>query len=365
MKRMIVALIVAAAVTFACVEMFGAPAAAPKKQQSQASKDVLARANDLLKHRFTPLTKSVKVGAAKVGQPITITVDAGYDDKRAIDKIKEVKVFYSNNNGKTWARPVMLAKSGATWTGSIPKQTAKGTLLYYVWIRDTRGNVSAELPCKVTTWPPSSDKCMVKGAADPDPVDDPTSLIENNMDVWDFKVGMDDNYIYLQETVEGSVSKGTSNPPHINAYNMMLFDLKLAKEIDDISALMGNPELAKKKFKGQENLMKFISFTPLGRGFAGANKDCFVPQFSLSDNKGQAPKMDTSSVDCKASGPDLFIRYSRKSLAASMKNDLAVLGGMLITITSTDPKNMAGGFKIGDILNLTHVKWSPRTIKVN
>jgi hypothetical protein len=363
MKKTVIAATTMMSVLALCATLMAAAPQKPKPND-KVQKDVLARMTDILNHRFTPLVKNVKVGAAKAGQPISITVDAGFDDNRAVDKISSVKVFYSGNNGQTWARPVALAKSGNSWTGSIPKQ-AKGTLLYYVWAQDSSGNVSAELPCKVTTWPPSSDKCMVSGAVDPAPVDDPTSSIENNLDVWGFKVGMDDNYIYMQLTVEGSISKGTTNPPHINGYATALFDLTLAKEFDvsTMTSMMGNPDMAKKKFKGKENMMQTILYSPLGRGMAGANKDCFVPKFKVDDKN--PPKMDTSLVDCSAKGPDLFLRFSKKSLPASMKNQLASLGGLLITILSTDPKNMSGGFKFGDILRLTRVKWNPRTIKVN
>jgi len=76
---------------------------------------------DALKHRFVPVVMSLKTGPALKGKPVTVTVQAGYDDKRAIDKVTEVSIFYSVDGGKNFNGPVALKKANAkTFSGQIP-----------------------------------------------------------------------------------------------------------------------------------------------------------------------------------------------------------------------------------------------------
>ena len=337
-----------------------------KKADAGERKDLLARAQDMFDHRFTPVIKDVKTGAAKAGKPIPITVTVAYDDKRAKDKISDVRVFFSTDNGKKWARPVKLKKSGSVWKGQIPKQK-KGTLLYYVWAKDSRGNVAVELPCKVTQWPPTSDGCMVKGATDPDPSDDKTSVFSNDMDIWSIQVGMDDSHVYLQQTVEGSVNKGSVNPPKINSYMSILLQPALTKEIDDLTSLMNmDPETAKKKFKGKENMIKVMFWAPQSKSFFNVKQDCFVPAQPAAGGKDdkQMPEFKTDAISCKSKGPDLFFRYKKSDMDKSMNKEVQILGGLIMQATSTDPKNFMQGLVMGDITNFTRVTWKPRTLAV-
>ena len=343
------------------------PAAPGKgKIDKKLEADIMARVQEFLKHRFSAVIKSVKPGAAKVGKPIPITVDVAFDDKRAIDKIAEVKIYYSTDGGEKWMRPVSLKKSGAAWSGNIPQQKAPGSLMYYTWVKDSYGKVTVELPCKVSTWPPADDKCMVNGAVDEDPKDDPTSKVPNNLDFWGFKVGMDDNYIYLQQTVEGSVTKGTTNPTNINSYMFAIFDVGLAKEIDDITAIM-QPGAAATKFKGKENMVWMGIYSPLAKAYMpGVKKDCFMPRAAAGKPKGkepQMPDMNTTMVECKSKGPDLFIRVKKQGMASSMKSQVALMGG--ITMAVTDTQNLMNGIKFGDFMNMTRAVMNPRTLKIN
>lgn len=337
-----------------------------KPQMDKKAQDFLKSMQEVLKHRFTPVIKKVTVGAAKAGSPISVSVQAGYDDKRAIDKISEVRVYYSANGGKQWAAPVKLSLSGAEWKGAIPAQKAKGTLTYYIWIKDNRGNVAAELPCKVSTWPPSNDACMVKGAVDPEPVDDPVSAIENNLDIWDVKVGMDDKYVYIQQSVEGNINKGTLSPTHINFYISLAADANTLKELDDLMSLFANPEAAKKKFKGKENTIWAMIYSPLAKNVQPNMKECFTPRMDKMAAAGdknksqpQMPEMDSTNVSCSAKGPSLFFRLNKGVLPAAMKSSLVVLGGW--TLSFAGEQNI----KMGDMANFTRLIYNPRTLKIN
>ena len=269
MKKLICTAIAALVLAAAAMQL---PAAAQKDKVER--KDLLARAQDMFDHRFTPVIKDVKFGAAAAGKPIDVTVTVAYDDKRAEDEVSDVRVYYSTDNGKRWKRPVKLKKSGNAWKGAIPKQK-KGKLLAFVWVQDSRGNVAVELPCKVSSWPPASDGCMVNAAHDPDPKDDKTSVFTNDLDVWKIQVGMDDKYLYVQQTVEGSINKGTMNPPKINSYLSILMAPSLANEVDDLTTLMNmDPGTAKKKFKGKENMVKLMFWAPQAKSFFGVKQDC-------------------------------------------------------------------------------------------
>lgn len=329
--------------------------------------DVMKALGDLIEHRFTPVIKDVKVGAAAANKPISITVTVAYDDSRAKDKVKQVRVFYSINNGKAWKKPVNLKNKGGSWTGSIPKQK-KGTILYYIWVKDSRGNVTTEIPCNVTQWPPSNDKCMVSGAVDPDPSDDKTNRIGKDMDYWTVKVGMSKDFVYIQQGVEGKINKGTMNPTRINSYFSVMFDAAIAKEIDSLSALMNmDEEAAKKKFKGKEDLVWAMIYSPLGKSMLGAKKDCFAPRPKANpDPKNQSPMgnvdMNTTDLTCSApsKSPNLFFRLKKSALPSSMQNEVVIVGGINMTVTNTEQF----AFKLGDITNLTRAIYNPRTITV-
>jgi hypothetical protein len=360
MKRVFITALCALALAAALIQ---APASAAPAEKVER-KDLLARAQDMFDHRFTPVIKDVKIGAAVAGKPIDVTVTVAYDDKRAKDKVTDVRVYFSTDNGKKWMRPAKLKKSGSVWKGQIPKQK-KGKLLAYVWVLDSRGNVAVELPCKVATWPPASDGCMVKAAADPDPSDDKTSVFSNDLDIWSIQVGMDDTYLYIQQTVEGSINKGTMNPPKINSYLALLLAPSLAKEIDDLTTLMNmDPKTAEKKFKGKENMVKVMFWAPQAKSFFNVKQDCFVPGQPKPGAEQPMPEMKIDVIACKNKGPDLFFRYKKSDMDKSMNKEVQVLGGLIMQATSTDPKTFMQGLNLGDITNFTRVTWNPRTITV-
>lgn len=386
----VAAAIAATSLTLPRASFSAAPPAAAKadakakpvdKKTKAMADDIIKDFKERLKHRFAPVVKKVTVGSAKAGQPISITVQAAYDDSRAIDKINEVRVYYSADGGKKWEKPVKLSKSGADWKGAIPAQQ-KGNLNYYISIKDSQGNVTSELPCKVTSWPPVDDGCMVRGAVDRDPVDDKPNIIENDLDVWEFKIGMDDNYIYLRQSVQGAIRKGTLSPSHINIYAAFVLDLWALKQADDVMGLLGGggadadqKDKAKKleqKFKGKENMLWFLIYSPLLKSMWPDAKDCFAPRQpkpQAGKKKGEAamamPVPDNKNLTCSAKGPDLFLRLNKAPLSDTMKKEFIAIGAFTLPMTEPFPMGLMTGFKKGDMLNITRAVWNPRTLKVN
>ncbi len=300
----------------------GKPAITPEQQ-----KNIINMVNEKLKHRFTPVIKSFDIGPAKVGKPVKVTISAAYEDKRAIDKITEASVFYSINDGKNFIGPVKLAPAGAgKWSGNIPAIKKAGTVIAYPRVKDSFGNVAVHLPCNVGTWPPFGDGCMVSGAADPEPVDDPAAKVENNFDIWDLRVGLDGKYLYIDQNVEGDIDKGTMNPPHINAYIAMVVDSKTLNDFDDAGVLM-QPD-AKDKFKDKANMAFTIMYAPLAKAAAGSDAKMQIPSCAVPREVDGKMQLDGKSVTCKPDGSDLYFRLDRSILPPSMKDSFIVLGSL-------------------------------------
>ncbi|MFA6450923.1 MAG: hypothetical protein WCX65_15725 [bacterium] len=331
----------------------GKPGAKGPQISAEQQKNMIGMVNEKLKHRFTPSIKSVVIGPASVGKPVKVTIKASYDDKRAIDKIVEASVYYSLDGGNSFIGPVKLNAAGAgTWAGNIPGIKKAGKALLYPRVKDSFGNVAIHLPCKVSAeWPPFGDGCMVPGAIGPEQRK-PTEIIEDNFKILDLRIGMDDKYFYIDQSVEGNIKKGTMNPTHINAYMAMIVDAKELNEFNDAAVLM-SPE-AKDKFKDKANLAFPIIYAPLASAAAGSMAESAKPADGAkaakpADKKEAAAKpaappkvpscmvprqingkteMDSKSVKCKADGPDLFIRFDRSIMPPSMKDTFILLGAL-------------------------------------
>jgi hypothetical protein len=346
-------------------QMMGGGGEGMSSETSDAVGKMMNEFNKVLQHRFTPVVKNVTVGKAVAGKPIPVTVSAGYDDKRAIDKVSEVAIYYSIDGGATFNGPVNLKpQSGGKWAGQIPAIAKKGKVIYYPRIRDSYGNVTVHIPCNVASWPPEDDGCMVSGAVDREPVDDPKSLVEDNFDLWEMYVGMDSKYIYLDQNYEGKVSKGTMNPLHVNAYLSLVVDTKELYDFNDISMFMGGggkSEAEKEKLKKKADKAAMIWYAPLAsKALASAtaqtktktpkDKDANATKDGATKGDAAAAKpaqplklppcgmprlgpdgkmmLDDKSVTCKALDTDLYIKVDRGVLNASMKNDFTVIGAI-------------------------------------
>lgn len=365
--------------------------------QKKQANDLMSMFNEKLKHRFAPVVKDMQFGAAKVGSPVPVTVTAGYGSPSAKDKIVTVEVYYSADNGGTFDGPVTLAPSGAgTFKGSIPAFKKAGDVLAYAVVTDSFGNVGTQLPCKVKTWPPFEDGCMVPGAVDPKPSDDPAALIEDDYDVWETQIGMDDKYVYITTDVEGDVVKGTMNPPHANAYISMLMDTESLYQFSDISALMDPGQ--REKMMAKADMAVLVMYVPIGPAISSEMKACSIPRFGKaaggdkpaekSDGKAEAKAegtaegksegkagdkggkdkgggnpmgmLDSEHVKCTADGSDLFMRIDKSIINDKMKNSFSVIG----SITGFSDNFQAPIPKIRDFTAVTNVAFKPHKFTV-
>ncbi len=369
----------------------GAPGAKKAGVSEEEKNNMIAMVNDRLKHRFAPAIKSMSFGPAAVGKPVKVTIKAAYEDKRAIDKINAAEVYYSIDNGKTFIGPVALKAAGAgTFSGNIPGIKKSGKVLVYPRVKDSYGNIAVDLPCKVSSWPPMGDGCMAGGAVDQEPVDDPAAKIENNFDIWDIRVGMDDNFFYIDQNVEGKIDKGKMNPPHVNMYISLVVDTKELNEFNDATLLMSQDKKTQEKYKKKAGMALPIIYSPLASSAVsgmmaaqeeqtkkeGAAKSGDKADAKSAENKpAQPPKvptcfvvrsvndktdMDAKSVKCKADGPDLFIKLDRSIMPASMKNSFSLLGtinGFVDNFSTPIPT-------IREISGITRITYNPHSFVV-
>lgn len=319
--------------------------------------------NEKLKHRYAPVIRSVQIGDAKVGSPISVTVNASYDTDAPVDEIVEAAVFYATEEkGEMLQGPFKLEKSGDnTFSGNIPALEKSGKIYVIPWVRDSYGNVGVEMSCNVSSWPPFEDPCMVPGAVDPAPVDDPAALIEDDYDVWEFQVGVDEKYIYFMVDVEGLISKGTMNPPHINMYLAMLVDTQALYEIEDIMVFM-SPDAAE-KFKDKADKAAMIIYAPLAPSIDSRIKACFIPR--AGDGKGGGggfggANLDSDNVSCKDDGSTLFTRIDKSILNKDMLNSFSAMGSLNGFVDNPQVPLPT----LREILPVTMTAWNPHVVNV-
>lgn len=332
-------------------------------QQKQAG-GLIEMFNEKLKHRYAPVIRSVQIGDAKVGSPISVTVKASYDIDTPVDKIVEAAVFYAvEGKGSLLQGPFPLAKSGDNvFTGNIPALKKSGKIYVIPWVRDSYGNVGVEMGCNVSSWPPFEDPCMVPGAVDPAPVDDPAALIEDDYDVWEFQVGMDDKYVYFMVDVEGLIAKGTMNPPHINMYLSMLVDTQALYEIEDIMVFM-SPD-AGEKFKDKADKAAMIIYAPLAPSIDSRIKACFIPRPAAEGEKGGGgfgdANLDSEHVSCMDDGSTLFTRIDKSILSKDMLESFSAMGSLNGFVDNPQVPLPT----LREILPVTKTAWNPHAVTV-
>lgn len=333
------------------------------EDQQKAAGGLIEMFNEKLKHRYAPVIRSVQVGDAKSGSPISVTVKASYDTETPVDRITEAAVFYvMEGKNNRLQGPFALASSGDnTFSGSIPAVEKSGKMYVIPWVRDSYGNVGVEMGCNVSSWPPFEDPCMVPGAVDAAPVDDPAALIEDDYDVWEFQVGMDDKYVYFMVDVEGLISKGTLNPPHINMYLSMLVDTQALYEIEDIMVFM-SPDAAE-KYKDKADKAAMIIYAPLAPSIDSKIKECFIPR--AGDGKGGGggfggANLDSDNVSCKDDGSTLFTRVDKSILSKSMLESFSAMGSLNGFVDNPQVPLPT----LREILPVTKAAWNPHVVTV-
>lgn len=281
--------------------------------------------NDRLKHRFVPSVVSAAVSPASPakGKPIKITVKLKRDPK-AIDPVEAVEVFYTEPGGEYFDLQAELKGSGDNWTGTLPAFKKTGKVKYYIQARDAFGGLYSDLPCQVTQWPPVDDPCMITGAPDPEPVDDPKIKIGDDYDIWEVRIGQNGDSWHLQQNVQGKIYKGKLSPLKASMYTAMVVNSEMIADVDDIGMFFGEDEKAQKAREANEGKSAFFGYTPIGPAIDPNFPACWMGMGKRDQKKEEY----TSNIECKKEDQDLFFRIKKKALGNKLKNDLTFIGAM-------------------------------------
>lgn len=153
------------------------------------------------------------------GQDITVTAQIYNDSSITRDKTIAATLMYSIDDGDNWEMLDMdEVVANNTWSAVIPAQDEGVEVLYGFRAEDTSSNIYTETPCLVTAWPPVNDSCMFEIAVDEAPVDDESSLIPDSFDIQGFKAGVDDDNLFVEISLDGTVSEGTISPIFVHLY---------------------------------------------------------------------------------------------------------------------------------------------------
>lgn len=172
----------------------------------------------------------------RAGEPTRVSAEIYSDANKINDKAIEAYIFYSTDEARTWEVIEMEDNGSARfWEAELPP-FERGTEVWYGFSAgDATGNVFMETPCYVTTWPPEDDTCMFDIALDEPPVDDPRQLIPNDFDIRHMKAGVDEDNLYIEMTVEGSIEPGSVSPAYMHLYGFGVANMDKGNPTDIVS----------------------------------------------------------------------------------------------------------------------------------
>lgn len=170
------------------------------------------------------------------GEPITVTAEIYNDPDKTDDDTIEAYLFYSMDQGETWETLEMDDnKTNREWTVEMPAFEQGDEVWYGFRAGDATGNVFTETPCYITTWPPLDDTCMFDFAVDEPPVDDPNRLIPDNFDFLTIRGGVDEDNLYLELNVQGSIEPGSVSPVFLHLFGFAVANLDQGDPADVVS----------------------------------------------------------------------------------------------------------------------------------
>lgn len=152
--------------------------------------------------------------APKAGEAVKVScriVMSEEEEDEEVD-VAKAQIVYTTD-GKTLQYADMTAGADDTFAGEIPGQAAGTEVSFGIRAVDTTRNVSVELPIR-SSWPASKGD-LVPGAVD---VDNSGDIVPDDLDFLQTYFGYDDGWVYFGFEVQGSVSGGTLDPPHIQVY---------------------------------------------------------------------------------------------------------------------------------------------------
>lgn len=174
-----------------------------------------------------PEIKNVNIQPAKprARQRVEITAEIGSAGQDS-DLVKPLsaRLSYSTDDGRTWTAQPMRPQDAKNrlWKASIPAQKAGARVQFFIQAQDSFNGITTEIPTMNTQFPPNLAR-MQRAAED---ADDPDDLVPPELDLLNTYVGYDTDYLYVTQSVQGSLEKGSlSNPPAPCLYFIALMNM--------------------------------------------------------------------------------------------------------------------------------------------
>ncbi len=295
---------------------------------SALPQDVQDLITDLLDTRFPPEFKDYQLDPAEpvAGQPTKISVNIFNDSSVTSDTTSSVSVYYLVNWEEPWKSIELESGDSKAWTGELPAFNSGDEVVFAIRAIDSSTNVFTTVPCKVIpeeeiltakhlkdcTKVASPDVaacnddllphgCLMRISSDEEPLDDEDAKIPVDSDYVDYRVGYDDNFIYLDLAVQGKVYQGTMNPIDIRAYAALVLNpdkIGKTKNLDDLLAAGGGGVLL---------------YAPLADMAGGLVKSC-----ALIYMKGNEAVQDDKAVQCKAKDNHLVYKIKKANLPSAI-----------------------------------------------
>lgn len=318
------------------------------------------KVDDLLATRFPPeqygitLNPEVPVG----GEPTSIEVEIYNPSDVTGDETSEVYVYYSVNFGESWDVIELGTDDDKVWYGELPAFESGDEVIYSVRAVDSSTNVFVTIACKadkeydlapdmridgdcvrddISTCEDGTPRgCLFRIAGDDSPADDEEDVIAGYGDYVDFRVGYDDNNVYLDLATEASVDGGTMTPTDVHIYAAAIVNKDKIGNDTNLDALLEAGGV--------------LVFSPLLKQFesTGMVSDCF-----FGYKKGDTFAIDSKNVKCVNKENHLLFVVPWKTIQSLGDNESGVYQFFSLTGVVTDISdfnNIQGG-----LLDSSHV----------
>lgn len=299
----------------------------------------------MLATRYPPELKSISISpeAPAAGEAVTVTAKIYNDSAVTDDEISSVNIMYSTDEGATWQEVEGSSDDDKTWTAEIPAQDSGVKVIYAIKAIDSSTNYFVDIPCKTPEFPAegyldaacvsSEDPttacatalpagCMVPLSRDDDPLNDEEDAIPSNADFMDYKVGFNDDEIFIDLVTEDKATKGTTSPMDIRANAVALINRDSDAKGGDLDTLLQRGAV--------------VVSAPLASIAGGVVKECFY-----GTQKGNSFDQNDKAVKCKMTGNHIIFTMKRDELGKNDKTHQFNLFAVGAHITSISP--IAGG----------------------
>lgn len=156
----------------------------------------------------------VEFATPTAGMPCIVTAKLSEitedDSEENAGPIVSASLFYSVDGGPE-QEAGMKKGTASDWKGEIPGVEGGRHVEFYI--------NAVEHHCNTTSGAISSNKTFARGYPDGDNFID---LAPDDMDLLELGANYDKDYIYIRFTVQGNITAGSVEPPHVNVYGLKL-----------------------------------------------------------------------------------------------------------------------------------------------